>query len=455
MLTSRGVGLLGAAVVIYASARAFGITELQLTAVAAVGLVVAAVLFSTLTSARLQVVRTVHPTRLHHGAEARSTLVVTNTGRLPTAALELEDRIDPVLARAAHARLRPLAAGGTVTLRTRVDGARRGRHQLGPLRVVLRDPFRLVARRQDLDAAGEIVVLPQVVELPGGLPLGGAQATSGSGAPRPLATGEDRSTVREYVQGDDLRGVHWPSTAHRGKLMVRQAEAPQDPRAVVVLDRRSGRHDPAGAPGSFETSVVAAASALVHLDRRGRGVVLVDGPLTGPVAPRPSDAWLAHLAETAPSTVDLPAVWRQLAKGAAGDGALLVVLPPPDADELRDLVRAGRSFGTCTAVLVRRGAGGATRGGPDAESSAAALRAAGWRTTVVTRPDELPVAWYELTVDRPRTSATSTLTTGTSAVGVGRAPGPTSGRDAAAAAASRPASVRVVDGPPPPPRELR
>lgn len=454
MLTSRGVGLLGAAVIIYASARAFGITELQLTAVAAVGLVLAAVLFSLLTSARLRAERTVRPHLLHHGADATSTLTVTNDGRLPTAAMELVDDVPPALATGTSARLRPLAAGASITFRTRLEGVRRGRHTLGPLRVVLRDPFRLVARRHTLDAAGEVLVLPQVLDLPAGLPLGGAQASAGSGAPRPLATGEDRSTIREYVRGDDLRGVHWPSTAHRGKLMVRQAEAPQDPRAVVVLDPRLQRHDPAGRPGSFETAVVAAASTLFHLDRRGRGVVLVDAPLVGPLDARPADAWLAYLAEVVPRDVDVSAVWRQLGNGQAGDGALVVVLPPPPTAELRELVRAGRGFGTCTAVVVA-GTGAsrsATRGGrrptaasagdrQDAEATAAALRAAGWRTTVVTRPQELPIAWYELTVDRP-----------------GRGPaGGASHPPAMAAPATRSATRRFPagDGPPPPPRELR
>lgn len=459
MLTSRGVGLLGAAVVIYAAARAFGITELQLTAVAAVGLVLTAVLFSVLTSARLRVERTVRPRQLHHGADATSTLTITNQGRLPTASLELADRIPAALGTGADTRLRPLAAGATITFRTRLEGMRRGRHTLGPLQVVLRDPFRLVARRHRIDALGELLVLPQVLDLPAGLPLGGAQASSGTGNPRPLATGEDRSTVREYVRGDDLRGVHWPSTAHRGKLMVRQAEAPQDPRAVVVLDRRLERHDPAGRPGSFETAVVAAASTLFHLDRRGRGVVLVDGPLSGSLDARPAGAWLAHLADVAPHRIDLLAVWRQLSTGQAGDGALVVVLPPPPTEELRELVRAGRGFGTCTAVVVA-GSGpprGATRGGrrpaaahagdrQQAEATAAALRAAGWRTTVVSRPQELPIAWYELTVDRPGRRPVAPAEPPAGPSGRRTSAGPTRRRTGAAAA---------HDGPPPRPRELR
>ena len=50
--------------------------------------------------------------------------------------------------------------------------------------------------------------------------------------------GEDFYTLREYVVGDDLRRVHWASTARRGELMVRQDEVPWQGRATVLLDAR-------------------------------------------------------------------------------------------------------------------------------------------------------------------------------------------------------------------------
>ncbi len=67
--------------------------------------------------------------------------------------------------------------------------------------------------------------------------------------------------MREYVEGESLRKVHWPSTAHRGQLMVKELEdAPRDEVAVLLDgDARAGdagelRHrgarrrlDPAGA----------------------------------------------------------------------------------------------------------------------------------------------------------------------------------------------------------------
>ncbi|MBK8458799.1 MAG: DUF58 domain-containing protein [Micropruina sp.] len=41
--------------------------------------------------------------------------------------------------------------------------------------------------------------------------------------------------MRGYQQGDDLRRIHWPVTAHRGELMVRHRGQPTLRRAVIVL----------------------------------------------------------------------------------------------------------------------------------------------------------------------------------------------------------------------------
>jgi uncharacterized protein (DUF58 family) len=406
VLTPRGVGVLGAAVLLYAASRAFGIAELQLAAVAAVGLVVAAAVFTWSTSTALSVHRSVRPGRLYRGDEAVVLLTVRNVGRLPTATLELRDRVPSELgADPRPILLPPLSPGARTVVRVRVRGDHRGHYRIGPLTVSCRDPFRLVARERPLPGDVEVVVYPAVHRLPAGLPLGGAETSGSEGLSRPTVSGDDRSTVREYVQGDDLRSVHWASTAHRGKLMVRQAEARQVPRAVILLDVRADRHRGHGANSSLETAVAAAASAAFHLDGRGRGVVLLDGPLTAAPRTRSADAWLDHLAGTAPAEVDHGQLLRQLGQGLAGDGALVAVVTVPDAGELRALVRAGRAFTSRVALLVdadrHAGRGRPTRTPEEVAATAAQLRAAGWRVAVLTGPGQLPARWRELVAARP------------------------------------------------------
>ena len=49
--------------------------------------------------------------------------------------------------------------------------------------------------------------------------------------------------MREYVDGDPIRLVHWPSTARTGAVMVRELEGPQRPRLVVVVDLRGAESE--------------------------------------------------------------------------------------------------------------------------------------------------------------------------------------------------------------------
>ena len=91
--------------------------------------------------------------------------------------------------------------------------------------------------------------------------------------PRPRASrrpGEDDVAPREYRHGDDLRRVHWRSTARRGELMVRREEQPWQSRGDAAprhpARARTGATGPAG---SFEQAVSAAASIGVHLCRAG------------------------------------------------------------------------------------------------------------------------------------------------------------------------------------------
>jgi uncharacterized protein (DUF58 family) len=313
-----------------------------------------------------------------------------------------------VLTDAPRLRVPPLRAGRHTNVSYRIRGGQRGRFDIGPATVRLRDPFGLVARRRTLAGTGTVVVYPPVWRLPTGIPLGGAATTGGEGRPRPMPSGEDLANVREYVRGDDLRMVHWATTSHRGKLMVRQAEAPQDPRTIILLDAREDRHRGHGPGASFETAVAVAASATYHLASHGRRVVLLDRPVTARPRSLPWEGWLERLAEVQPDAVDLSALLHQLGRGTVGDGALLAILTVPDAGELREVVRAGRAFPTRMAVLIdapsHAGRGQLASG---AAATTGALRAAGWRVTTIAAGDRIDDRWRDLAHHRRSTTATA------------------------------------------------
>jgi uncharacterized protein (DUF58 family) len=125
------------------------------------------------------------------------------------------------------------------------------------------------------------VVRPRVVGLDTLFSEAGRRGADGRRLLLRRTAGFDFHSVREYEQGESLRRVHWPTTARRGQLMVKELDdAPRDA-VVVVLDC-----DPAGAVGappesSFDTAVRAAGSILRVYAARGRRATLV---ATGTVA---------------------------------------------------------------------------------------------------------------------------------------------------------------------------
>ncbi len=89
------------------------------------------------------------------------------------------------------------------------------------------------------------------------------------------------SLVREYRQGDDVRRIHWRSTARWGDLMVRREEQAWDPSASIMLDSRSAAHAGRGMQNSMEWAISAAASIAIHFLDDGFGIEIyeADGPL--------------------------------------------------------------------------------------------------------------------------------------------------------------------------------
>lgn len=401
-LTRRGAGLLVAAGSAWIVGRLFGVPELAMAAVAMLALVGLSVLATRALSARLDLRRRVVPAHLHADEQGRVELEIRNLGRLPTAGLRADDGAPVLLTPTSRFATRPLAPGETVRLRYAIAGRRRGRYEIGPTQVELRDPFGIARRQLATGGVDEVVVYPRILALSGGPPLAGHLGTGSDGPARAGPSGDDLANIREYVHGDDLRRVHWRSTAHRGRLMVRQEENRQRPEAVVVLDRGHERHVVTAHASSFETMVTGAASILWLLQGQQFRVRLVDGPIQREPRPRPWEETMSHLAVTDVGSIDVVAMWRQLERGTAGEGSLVAVVPTPDPALLRLMVRAGRTFGARVAVVVdpppASRSQSFTRHDPSAAVSA--LRAAGWFATVVTGEDELPGQWTDLRRDR-------------------------------------------------------
>ncbi|WP_315986012.1 DUF58 domain-containing protein [Streptomyces sp. wa22] len=271
-LTTRGRSFLAAGVA--AAVCAFVLGQGDLLRVGLLLAVLPLVCVTVLYRTRYRVVgsRRLSPSRVPAGAEARVHLRMDNVSRLHTGLLMLQDRVPYVLGPRPRFVLDRVEPGGVREVSYRVRSDLRGRYPLGPLQLQLNDPFGMCELTRSFSAYDTLVVVPRTEPLPP-LRLAGEASGYGDGRQRSLAlAGEDDIIPRGYRHGDDLRRVHWRSTARYGELMVRREEQPQRAGCTVLLDTRRIAYQGAGPGSAFEWAVSGAASALVHmLSRSGRG----------------------------------------------------------------------------------------------------------------------------------------------------------------------------------------
>ena len=280
-LTRRGWTLAGAASGLVVAGRLLGAVELSVLGVITVSLLFAAWLWVRTRKRAVRVERSVHPHRVHVGGDARVDIEVDDPGPADSPQLMLTDVFDGGR-RAARFLVPSLRRGQRARAAYRVPTNRRGRYSLGPISLTVTDPFGLARRSWPAGAADEVTICPRVHEL---RPPPGAPGRLRSASPfavrfhAPAVDGEEFLTLREYEVGDDLRRIHWRSTARTGELVVREDEAQWQPRAVVLLDTRPTAHDEA----SFEAAVEAAASVVARLARSVRPVEVIttDGRTLG------------------------------------------------------------------------------------------------------------------------------------------------------------------------------
>ncbi|WUU84503.1 DUF58 domain-containing protein [Streptomyces cellulosae] len=274
-LTTRGRSFLAAGIAAAICAYVLGQSDLLRVGLllAVLPLVCAAVLYRT--RYRVAGSRRLSPGRVPAGSEARVHLRMDNVSRMPTGLLMLQDRVPYVLGPRPRFVLDRMEAGGRREVSYRVRSDLRGRYPLGPLQLRLSDPFGMCELNRSFSSYDTLTVTPRVEALPP-VRLSGESKGYGDGLQRSLAlAGEDDVIPRGYRYGDDLRRVHWRSTARYGELMVRREEQPQRARCTVLLDTRAIAYEGAGPDSAFEWAVSGAASVLVHMLERGFSVRLL------------------------------------------------------------------------------------------------------------------------------------------------------------------------------------
>ncbi|MEV0681327.1 DUF58 domain-containing protein [Actinosynnema sp. NPDC050436] len=398
-LTTRGRCLLAAGIA--AGLCAIVLNERDLLRVAAfvVALPLLAAWLAQRARVGLHAARFLFPSRVQVGSATDVRVELRSAGRLPTGGLLLEDAVPYALGSRPRFVVERLPRNTVTALRYPLKPVMRGIQQVGPLMARVTDPFGLAEFDRELAGRSRLVVVPRVVGL-AGLPSGSGMGSGDDGSIRLRSgQGEDDAIVRQYRHGDDLRKVHWKSTARRDELMVRVEERPWRGGTTVLLDHRLTAHRGSGPGSSLEWAVSFAASVCLHLHRFGHQVRLIgdDGRVLagGTGDGGHSDAVvLDALAALQPSHRREPAAG--LDPGAGQEViAVLGGSTPAVVDALvRNRPRGMRSL--AVVLDVRAWAAATEDPAPDPDEARGLLGAAGWGAVVARPSTPMGQIWQEL-----------------------------------------------------------
>ncbi len=386
-LTVRGSAMCGVGAALVVGAVVTGLSGLLRVGVLVLALPLLALVLAQLARPRVEVDRTLVPSRVTAGGTARVRLGVRATSWAAPRHYRAEDARAPALGRPARFVVERRGDGWT-TVTYALAPARRGRYTVGPLRVAGLDPLGLasgagamVPRRGAAGAdEASLLVVPAVQEL--GAPARGSarSGTEGRSSPVAATSGETSAGARDYRPGDHVRRVHWRATARVGRLMVREEEEPLTERSLVLLDTSAAAWR---TPAAFEAAVSAVASVVAVLGGDGSPVVLVHrlGATGGS-----TEALMEALAVLEPVRAGAgprdPGAFPHV--GGEDRTSVVAVLGDVGEEALARLLPLASRRVRASALLL------------GAPTAGRALRRAGWDVAEVSSGESLATAWARL-----------------------------------------------------------
>jgi uncharacterized protein (DUF58 family) len=399
-LTTRGRAFVAAGLTLLAGGLLLGFTDITRVAVLLAALPLLAAVSARSRGNSVVVMRTVHPARLVSNQSARVQLLLQNPSNRRTHLQLADERVDDALGDRPRFVLPSIEPGDIREVDYQIRSQARGRHRLGPLMLRVQDPFGLATTVTSLPGSTDVLVLPRVEVLGSARPRGEGIGAEGAMPHMVAQHGEDDVTVRSYREGDDLRRIHWPTTAHRSELMVRQEDLPARRRAVIVLDSRATGHQGSGTQGSFEWAVTAAASIAAHLFRNHYALHLVSNETTaGGQATRTVEiddalAWLAVAQLGAPERFD--EVLHSAHPLTSAGGLVIAIVTNRNEAVLARIAALRQPGGTGLLLLLDSASFARGRPGPRTDQTLALsglLAAAGWSTCIVGSGMTVAQAW--------------------------------------------------------------
>jgi uncharacterized protein (DUF58 family) len=392
MLTDRGRFALALGGGTYLAGWAFGSEPLYPVAIGLVLAVLGAFAWVRLTARPAALRRTVAGEHVA-GDDVPVALDLELEGRLVPRHLDLVERIERLGEREVELARRGRRLHGSYV----IERVPRGRYPIEDAEVIVEDPLALERTELRVESPGALLVYPRLVELDRLFSETGSRLQEGRRLLLRRPSGFDLHSVREYEQGESLRRVHWPSTAKRGQLMVKDLEDSPRDEVAVLLDADGSWVGGEGADSSFEVVVAAAGSILrAHVGRGRRAGLIVNAlePRYQPVHSLDGDWDLALEILAAVEPTGRNAVTAMLVEGAGAPSKALELclvtsgLTSRLADRLlqRSVTRRGTSL---VYVEPASFAGSESQLAVDARAQIGRLEHAGIPVCILRRGDDL------------------------------------------------------------------
>ena len=388
MPTPVGWKLLGVGVAAVIGGRAFAIGELHVIGLTAAAAVVIALAVRLAHPSRLSIRRRVSSTMVAVSDPLDVQLEITNRARLPSPTVRVSE---PVTGGGGVRRsVAPVPGGAAATQSYRLQPARRGVLEIGPTLLTDIDGLGLAHRRRITGSRTRVVVHPPIEQLAAPrLPVGGDLSLPIEFRRRPLGlSSEEFDVLRPYAEGDDLRHIHWRSTARLDEFTVRRFQPSRPGRLTVVVDTR-----PPGDRADVQdrtTSVAASIVCAVLRNGDEARILTTDGRGTPMLAHRydvgTALEFLAMLEGGRP-TIDVDTI--------DGASAVAVTASPEAIDDERSRQALAQRLGAWMVITHGAGHRGPTSPAADIEG--------GW--IHLTGPGQLPGLWRRASIAGRRATA--------------------------------------------------
>ena len=164
---------------------------------------------------------------------------------------------------------------GISTWITTITHHRRGLNDIGSLILITSDPLGLCQLSRRMGRPHIIIVYPNTVPLSPGLSVGPAALGDIGNVSHVLTASTSASRVREYLPGDRLSHIHWPSTARRNQLMSKEFDSGGHSEVWIFLDLEGSKQAGLDRENTEEYGITIAASLARSLVEAGQQVGLV------------------------------------------------------------------------------------------------------------------------------------------------------------------------------------